>query len=115
MSPTIILKDGKPVYALGSPGGSSIIPYVAKTIIALIDWKLDIQQAIVAAASDQPVRQTTIWKQARRRSRCRRTLRRWGSRRHEGAELRPARRGDRAGCSLEGGADPRREGVAVGD
>lgn len=46
MSPTIILHEGKPVYALGSPGGSNIIPYVAKTIIALIDWKMDIQQAI---------------------------------------------------------------------
>src|SRR5690606_29320826 len=33
-------------YALGSPGGSNIIPYVAKTIIALIDWDMDIQQAI---------------------------------------------------------------------
>jgi gamma-glutamyltranspeptidase/glutathione hydrolase len=46
MSPTIVLKDGKPVFALGSPGGSSIIPYVATTLIALIDWKLDMQQAI---------------------------------------------------------------------
>ena len=46
MSPTIILKDGKPVYALGSPGGSSIIPYVATTIIGLVDWKMDVQQAV---------------------------------------------------------------------
>ncbi|MBO6725375.1 MAG: gamma-glutamyltransferase [Rhizobiaceae bacterium] len=46
MSPTIILKDSKPVFALGSPGGSAIIPYVAKTIIALVDWNMDMQQAI---------------------------------------------------------------------
>src|SRR5690606_2978359 len=46
MAPTIILKDGKPVYALGSPGGSNIIPYVATTIIALIDWQLDPQEAV---------------------------------------------------------------------
>lgn len=46
MSPTIILKDGKPVHALGSPGGSRIIAYVAKTIIALIDWDMNIQQAV---------------------------------------------------------------------
>ncbi|MCA8930601.1 MAG: gamma-glutamyltransferase, partial [Alphaproteobacteria bacterium] len=46
MSPTIVLKDGKPVFALGSPGGSAIIPYVATTIIALIDWNMDMQQAI---------------------------------------------------------------------
>lgn len=46
MSPTIILKDGKPVFALGSPGGSNIIPFVAKTIVALIDWKMDPQEAV---------------------------------------------------------------------
>jgi len=46
MAPTIVLKDGKPIYALGSPGGSSIIPYVATTLIGLVDWKLDIQAAI---------------------------------------------------------------------
>ncbi|WP_127524007.1 gamma-glutamyltransferase [Mesorhizobium sp. Z1-4] len=46
MSPTIVLKDGKPIFALGSPGGSAIIPYVARTIIALIDWNMDMQQAI---------------------------------------------------------------------
>jgi gamma-glutamyltranspeptidase/glutathione hydrolase len=46
MAPTIILKDGKPVFALGSPGGSNIIPFVAKTIVALIDWKMDPQAAV---------------------------------------------------------------------
>ncbi len=56
MAPTIVLKDGKPVYALGSPGGSSIIPYVATTLIGLIDWKLDMQAAISHAAYAQPLR-----------------------------------------------------------
>ncbi len=46
MSPTIIFKDGEPVLAIGSPGGSRIIPYVAKTIIAWLDWEMDIQDAI---------------------------------------------------------------------
>ena len=46
MAPTIVLKDGKPVLVLGSPGGSRIIPYVAKTIIAHIDWGLDVQKAV---------------------------------------------------------------------
>lgn len=46
MSPTIVFKDGKPVLAVGSPGGSRIIGYVAKTLIAWIDWDMDIQQAI---------------------------------------------------------------------
>lgn len=46
MAPTIVLKDGKPVLVIGSPGGSRIIGYVAKTIIAHLDWGMDIQQAI---------------------------------------------------------------------
>ncbi len=46
MSPTIVLKDGAPVLALGSPGGSRIIPYVAKTLIAMIDWQLSPQAAV---------------------------------------------------------------------
>ena len=37
MAPTIVLKDGKPVLVLGSPSGSRIIGYVAKTIIAHLD------------------------------------------------------------------------------
>lgn len=46
MSPTIIMKDDKPYAAIGSPGGSRIIGYVAKTIIAHIDWGLDVQSAV---------------------------------------------------------------------
>jgi gamma-glutamyltranspeptidase / glutathione hydrolase len=46
MSPTIVLKDRVPVMALGSPGGSRIIPYVAKTLIAMIDWRLGPQAAV---------------------------------------------------------------------
>jgi gamma-glutamyltranspeptidase/glutathione hydrolase len=46
MSPTIILKEGQVVHALGSPGGSAIIPFVANTIVALIDWNHDMAQAI---------------------------------------------------------------------
>lgn len=46
MAPTILLKDGKPVLVVGSPGGSRIIGYVAKTIIAHLDWGLDPQAAI---------------------------------------------------------------------
>lgn len=46
MSPTIIFKDGAPQIALGSPGGSRIISYVANSIIAMIDWGMNIQEAI---------------------------------------------------------------------
>ncbi len=46
MAPTIVLKDGAPVLVVGSPGGSRIIGYVAKTIIAHLDWGMDVQAAI---------------------------------------------------------------------
>lgn len=48
MSPTIVLKDGRPVLALGSPGGSQIIGYVAKTLIAHLDWGMSLPDAIAA-------------------------------------------------------------------
>ncbi len=46
MSPTIVLKDGKPVLVVGSPGGSRIIGYVAQSIIAYLDWGMDVQAAV---------------------------------------------------------------------
>jgi gamma-glutamyltranspeptidase / glutathione hydrolase len=47
MSPTIVYDRAGHVHAIvGSPGGSSIINYVAKTLVGILDWKLDPQQAI---------------------------------------------------------------------
>ncbi|MBY6159618.1 gamma-glutamyltransferase [Mameliella alba] len=46
MAPTIVLKDGEPVLVIGSPGGSRIIGYVAQAIIAHVDWGMDVQQAV---------------------------------------------------------------------
>ena len=45
MAPTIILKNDKPVYVLGSPGGSNIIGYVVNAVVSLIDWKVNVQEA----------------------------------------------------------------------
>jgi gamma-glutamyltranspeptidase/glutathione hydrolase len=46
MSPTIVLKDGLPNLVIGSPGGSRIIGYVAQAIVAHIDWGMDVQAAV---------------------------------------------------------------------
>jgi gamma-glutamyltranspeptidase/glutathione hydrolase len=47
MAPTIVFDRRGEVYAvLGSPGGSAIINYVAKTLVGMLDWKLDPQSAI---------------------------------------------------------------------
>lgn len=46
MAPTIVLgPDGYVRWVIGSPGGSRIILYVVKAIVALVDWKLDAQAA----------------------------------------------------------------------
>ncbi|WP_424933715.1 gamma-glutamyltransferase [Amaricoccus macauensis] len=45
MSPTIVLEDGEPVLLIGSPGGSRIIPYVAQSLMGILDFGLDPQVA----------------------------------------------------------------------
>jgi len=114
MSPTVVLKDGRPVYALGSPGGSQIIPFVANALIGLIDWGMDIQAAVsmphltnrfgtydleegTTAASMAADLTALGYKTAVR-------------------ELNSGLHGIAIGPEgLTGGADPRREGVALGD
>ena len=47
MAPVIVLdRSGDFVAALGSPGGSAILEYNAKTLVALLAWKLPLKQAI---------------------------------------------------------------------
>ncbi|HLK06367.1 MAG TPA: gamma-glutamyltransferase, partial [Candidatus Angelobacter sp.] len=48
MSPTIVLKDGKLLMVLGSPGGPRIISTVANILMGVLDYGLDIQQAVNA-------------------------------------------------------------------
>jgi gamma-glutamyltranspeptidase/glutathione hydrolase len=53
MSPTIILKDGDPFLALGSPGGSTIITTVLQTILNRVDLGMSISDAIAAPRASQ--------------------------------------------------------------
>ncbi len=46
MAPTVVLQDGEPVLLTGSPGGSRIIPYVAQSLVSILDWDMDPQEAI---------------------------------------------------------------------
>lgn len=48
MTPTIVLKDGQPFLAVGSPGGSTIIASVSQTILNVIDHGMNIEDAIRA-------------------------------------------------------------------
>ena len=50
MAPTVVFDgSGHPLLAIGSPGGSRIICYVAKALIGVIDWGLDLDQAVTHA------------------------------------------------------------------
>ncbi|CUU07437.1 gamma-glutamyltranspeptidase, partial [Candidatus Kryptonium thompsonii] len=48
MTPTIVLKNGKPFLILGSPGGSTIITSVLQVILNVIDFGMNIQEAVDA-------------------------------------------------------------------
>ncbi|MBV8924441.1 MAG: gamma-glutamyltransferase, partial [Bradyrhizobium sp.] len=48
MTPTIITRDGKPVLILGTPGGARIITTVLQTILNVVDYRMDVQEAVDA-------------------------------------------------------------------
>lgn len=113
MSPIIVLRDGKPYMAIGSPGGSAIINYVAKTLLAVLDWDMDIQQAIDLPHRGSRNRYTELEKGTGLAS-LTEGLTQMGHDVREidfpsglhGVVITEA--------GLQGGADPRREGRAMG-
>ncbi len=115
MAPTMVFdKFNRPIIALGSPGGSTIIAYVAKTIVAVLDWKLGIQEAINLphyANLNGPL----ILEQGTAITALEPGLNKLG----HTVILRPLNSGIHAilidDNGLIGGADPRREGIALGD
>lgn len=48
MSPTIVLRGGKPVLVTGSPGGSRIISTVLQVIVNVLDYRMDVAAAVAA-------------------------------------------------------------------
>jgi gamma-glutamyltranspeptidase/glutathione hydrolase len=54
MTPTIITKDGSPVLILGTPGGGRIITTVLQTILNVIDFRMNIQEAVDAPRIHNP-------------------------------------------------------------
>ncbi|TAM96692.1 MAG: gamma-glutamyltransferase [Rhizobiaceae bacterium] len=115
MSPTIVLKDGKPAFAIGSPGGSNIIPYVAETLMALIDWKMNIQEAVSFPHFVNRYGPYDLEKDSSAMA-MRKGLEALGYTvdfKDENSGLNGV--AITAGGTIEGGADPRRNGVALGD
>jgi gamma-glutamyltranspeptidase/glutathione hydrolase len=53
MSPTIVLDDGAPVLAIGSPGGSMIITTVTQTLLNRLDFGMPLLVAVAAPRASQ--------------------------------------------------------------
>lgn len=115
MAPTVVFNaDGSLRLVVGSPGGSRILGYVAQTVIGVLDWKLDIQQAI--SLPHYLDRNTGLeLEEGTAAAALAETMRARG---HKASviDLNSGLQGIeiRSDGSLLGGADPRREGVAVG-
>lgn len=113
MSPTIVLRDGNPVLAIGSPGGSRIIGYVAKSIVAYLDWGLDVQQSVSLPHAVNRFGTFDLEEGTEAES-LQDGLERAGFE----VSVRSLNSGLHAiaiGANLSGGADPRREGIALGE
>ncbi len=113
MSPMVVLDENGELYALvGSPGGSRIIAFVAQTLIGILDWNMTMQEAInmprhvhrntvLELEENTPLATLAAGLRARGHT-------------VEVKEITSGLHGIRiVGGKLEGGADPRREGVVL--
>lgn len=116
MSPTLVFDraSGQLLMSLGSPGGALIIHYTAKSLLGTLAWRLDAQQA-VALPNFGSTNGPTLLEAGRFQPATVEALRARG---HEVREL-PMTSGlqaiERTATGWFGGADPRREGVVMGD
>ena len=115
MSPTLVFdRSGKLVLTVGSPGGSRIIGYVIKALVAVLDWKLDLAAAFALpnhVNRNGPIDLESGTNLAQIKSSLEALghkvrMRRNGSGYH-GISVTPS--------GFDGAADTRREGVADGD
>nr|WP_085986948.1 gamma-glutamyltransferase [Pseudomonas fuscovaginae] len=121
MAPTLVFdrQNGEFLGTVGSPGGSQIIEYVAKTLVGLLDWKLDPQAAInlpnfgsrngpteLEPGLFSPQLIDTLKKQGHEVNELEMT---------SGTQAIMRARDAQGRTFWAGGADPRREGEALGD
>jgi gamma-glutamyltranspeptidase/glutathione hydrolase len=121
MAPTLIFdrQNGELLAAVGSPGGSQIIEYVAKSVIGLLDWNLDPQKAINLPNFGSRNGPTEL-EQGQFSATLIQALKDKGHAVSEidmtsGTQAIVRVRDGQGKASLAGGADPRREGEALGD
>ncbi|MFJ4290049.1 gamma-glutamyltransferase [Cupriavidus sp. NPDC089707] len=121
MAPTLVFdrQTGQLVATVGSPGGSQIIEYVSKTLVGMLDWNMDPQAAIGMGNFGSRNGPTEVEKGLVSPG----LVQALQQRGHQVAEIEMTsgtqaivrRQGPDGKVVWAGGADPRREGVAVGD
>ncbi|NWD43707.1 gamma-glutamyltransferase [Pseudomonas yamanorum] len=121
MAPTLVFdrQSGELVATVGSPGGSQIIEYVSKSLVAMLDWNLD-PQAAVGLPNFGSRNGATELEAGLFSAPLKQALKDKGHALSEidmtsGAQAIVRVRDAQGKASLIGGADPRREGEALGD
>ncbi|MBP2460742.1 MULTISPECIES: gamma-glutamyltransferase [unclassified Rhizobium] len=114
MAPTIVMKDGKPLMAIGSPGGSQIIGYVAQALVAYIDWGMPVEQ-IVAQPHLINRFGTYDIEAGTRAETLMEPLKSLGYEVKAGEMTSGLQAIEITDRGLAGSADPRREGIATGE
>ncbi|NVZ81579.1 gamma-glutamyltransferase [Pseudomonas yamanorum] len=121
MAPTLVFdrQSGELVATVGSPGGSQIIEYVSKSLVAMLDWNLD-PQAAVGLPNFGSRNGPTELEAGLFSAPLKQALKDKGHALSEidmtsGAQAIVRVRDAQGKVSLIGGADPRREGEALGD
>ncbi|WP_330565044.1 gamma-glutamyltransferase [Pseudomonas yamanorum] len=121
MAPTLVFdrQSGELVATVGSPGGSQIIEYVSKSLVAMLDWNLD-PQAAVGLPNFGSRNGATELEAGLFSASLKQALKDKGHALSEidmtsGAQAIVRVRDAQGKASLIGGADPRREGEALGD
>jgi gamma-glutamyltranspeptidase / glutathione hydrolase len=118
MTPTIVMKDGKVLFAVGSPGGPTIINTVLQVILNVVDFGMDIQEAIDSPRfHHQWLPDEIYWEQFEFNRDTRAALEKLGHKFRE----KPGNLGDAHGIMIDpksgmrlGASDPRLGGVPVG-
>jgi gamma-glutamyltranspeptidase / glutathione hydrolase len=115
LDPSVVFgEDGRLLYVLGSPGGTAIILYNIKAIVALIDWRLDPAQAS-ALANFGITEDAVLLEPGPKWDSLATALSGMGHEVNRVSLVSGQHIITVTPDGLEGGADPRREGVALGD
>jgi gamma-glutamyltranspeptidase/glutathione hydrolase len=116
MAPTLVFDKatGRLVMSAGSPGGALIIHFTAKTLYGVLNWGLDAQQAI-SLPNFGSLNGPSLLEESRFPATTVEALRRRGAEVREQNMTSGIQAIQRTPSGYFGGADPRREGVVLGD